>query len=232
MTWRDEPMLAADTETTGTNPFTDRVVTACLGTSESLGHWSPQKWLINPGVAIPDDAARIHGITNEHARTHGQDPTEVLGEMHDALKLASDSGVPVIGHNLAYDLTLLGSEFSRHLDKCLPEGLMFLDTLVLFRRFDFTTGGRSLTTLGRRYGIEFPAHDAEADALASLRLLHVVAMLNDLLPLVSLPELQDRQKVWHAAFQRSESEKRVSKGQDPGDWPTDWPIRTRQLVTA
>ena len=107
----------------------------------------------------------------------------------------------MVAHNAAYDLTVLDREFRRHVGEPIPDGLIVLDTLCLFRRFDWTTGGRSLGKLAERHGITFPAHDAEADALASLRLLHILAALNDTLPLIPADVLHEAQRMWWVAQQ-------------------------------
>lgn len=174
MTWLDGPLGALDTETTGTDPETARVVTACVGMSMAPGQWSPMEWRLNPGVPIPAGAAAVHGITDADV-TDWSAPADALAEIRGRLVNAATYEVPIVGHNLAYDLTLLDREFRRHLGAELPVGLLVLDTLVLSRRFDLTTGGRRLEQLAARHGITFPAHDATADALASLRLLHILA---------------------------------------------------------
>ena len=146
---------------------------------------------------------------------------EVLGE----LRYAAEHQVPIVGHNLAYDMTVLDREFRRHLGRGLPDGLRFIDTLVLFRRFDLTTGGRRLEQLAARHGITFPAHDATADALASLRLLHTLAADNDLLPLASVHDLQPLQAKWHAAHQTAAASKRLGNGKSADGFDTYWPMR-------
>ena len=224
MTWLDSPLAALDTETTGTDPETARVVTACVGMSMAPGQWSPMEWRLNPGVPIPATAAAVHGITDADV-TDWSAPADALAEIRGRLVNAATYEVPIVGHNLAYDLTLLDREFRRHLGAELPVGLLVLDTLVLFRRFDLTTGGRRLETLATRYGITLDAHDATADALASLRILHILAGENDLLPLVSVAGLQPLQAKWHAAHIEAQRQKRISKGQTAPPESTDWPIR-------
>ena len=140
MTWLDEPLIALDTETTGTDPETARIVTACIGLAAQPGAWAPRQWLINPGVPIPAEATAIHGITQE-AAGRGADPRVALAEIAAVLSDCARGGVPVVIFNASYDLTLLDREFRRHLGAELPLGLLVLDTLVLFRRFDLTTGG-------------------------------------------------------------------------------------------
>lgn len=224
MTWLDSPLVSLDTETSGLSVEQDRVITACIGHSARPGAWAPRQWLINPGVPIPAEATAIHGITQE-AAGRGADPRVALAEIAAVLSDCARGGVPVVIFNASYDLTLLDREFRRHLGAELPVGLLVLDTLVLFRRFDLTTGGRRLEQLAARHGITFPAHDATADALASLRLLHILAADNDLLPLVSVHDLQPLQAKWHAAHQTAAASKRLGNGQSADGFDTHWPMR-------
>lgn len=231
MTWLQGLILALDTETTGVNPDADRVVTVCVGRSERPGDWTVvESALVNPGVPIPDGATAVHGITTEKATAEGADPAEALHLVRKWLQAAADNEVPVVLHNAIYDLTLLDAEFRRHLDKPMPDGLVVVDTLVLFRRFDHSTGSRTLEQLAHRNGIRFPAHDAEADALTALRLLHILAGDNDLLPLVPLHALQERQRVWSEAQQQAAYWRRRGNGHNPDPDIRPWPYGPIQTI--
>lgn len=85
MTWLDSPLAALDTETTGTDPETARVVTACVGMSMAPGQWSPMEWRLNPGVPIPAGAAAVHGITDA-------DVTDWSAPAETVFALSSDGG--------------------------------------------------------------------------------------------------------------------------------------------
>ena len=211
-TWLGRTMYSLDTESTSLNTESARVVTLTLGRSTSPGHWSPKSYLLDPGVEIPAEATAVHGITTEHAQKEGMQPGHALHEVWLWLTQIATGRTPLVIFNAPYDLTLLDREFRRHLGEPLPTGLIVLDTLVLFRRFDWTTGGRSLGKLAARYGITFPAHDAEADALASLRLLHILAALNDLLPLVEPAALHEAQKTWWVLQQDAAESRALGSG--------------------
>lgn len=72
MSWISGPLLAFDLETTGTDVETDRIVTAAVVRLEADGSVSAElTWLLDPGVAIPEQASAIHGISTERAREHG-----------------------------------------------------------------------------------------------------------------------------------------------------------------
>src|SRR5690606_34522429 len=112
MGWVDGAVVGFDTETTGVDVTSDRIVTAAVvrrhGTSTSV-----QSWLLDPGVEIPEAAAAIHGISTEHARRHGSDPAEALDQMAATLASALVRGEPVVAYNASFDLSLLDAELRR-----------------------------------------------------------------------------------------------------------------------
>lgn len=223
MTWLTEPLIALDTETTGTDPESARIITCSLGWSSGPGQWRPKTWTINPGVPIPPDSTKVHGITDADV-SDKPTPADTLPEIRERLADAATHDTPIVGHNLTYDLTVLDREMRRHLGEPLPDSLLCLDTLVLFRRFDLTTGSRSLESLANRHGIAFPAHDAEADALASLRMLHILAADNDLLPHVNPADLHQLQADWYASQVLAAHYRRRGNGQHSDTPATDWPL--------
>ena len=83
MNWLHSPILAMDTETTGTNVESDRIVTIAIGRSTGPGDWNLiEDSLINPGVPIQADATKVHGITDEDA-AKGSPPRDVLESVHE-----------------------------------------------------------------------------------------------------------------------------------------------------
>ena len=224
MTWLDRVTYALDTESTGTDVESARIVTACLGLSVKPGEWAPREWRINPGIPIPVEATAVHGIYDQDV-VDADPPAAALTLLRQMLIDSAIAEIPIVGWNLAYDLTLLDREFRRHLGQPLPDGLLILDGLVLWRRLDRETGGRRLTALAERHGITFPAHDATADALASLRLLHILAARHDFLGHIPVADLQDLQRVWFAEQAETAYQARLGRGDaaDPPD--THWPLR-------
>ena len=211
MTWLDQPLLALDSETTGTRPDFDRILTLCIGRSSKLGTWVSRTWRINPGVPIPPESTAVHGIGDADVTGWAQ-PFDALIEIGQWLDAAAANRRPLVLHHAPFDLSLIDAELRRHTGQGIPDGLIVLDTLCLFRRFDWTTGGRSLGKLAARYGITFPAHDAEADALASLKLLHILAVMNDLLPLITPATLHEAQQGWWAQQQDAAEARALGSG--------------------
>src|SRR5690625_5837817 len=87
--WVNGPMLGFDTETTGVDPSTDRILTAALVHQDADGNRKVRTWLINPGVDIPASSTEIHGITNEQVQADGVDPAQALEEDRKSTRLNS-----------------------------------------------------------------------------------------------------------------------------------------------
>jgi DNA polymerase III subunit epsilon len=186
--WHLGPMLALDTETTGPLPDTARVVTAFAGRLGTwpdaadtwAGDWSSE-WLADPGVPIPQAATDVHGITTEHAREHGAPSVIVVEEIALVLEAAARQGVPVIGHNVAYDLTVVDRECRRHGRSTTGwDELLVIDTMVLDKHvWKYRKGSRRLTDVAQTYGVPIrgDAHDAAADAMAAARIGYRIAQI-------------------------------------------------------
>lgn len=182
MTWHLHPMLAFDTETTGVDVETDRIVSAAV-IAMADGRADATEWLADPGIDIPAEATAVHGISTEHARAHGRPAKDVVTEVLAALSAAVESGVPLVGHNIVYDLTLTDREARRHLGVGLYEALggtpFVIDTMVLDRatapsrrRVSEPQGPYQMRTTAETYGLgwdEDAAHGAAYDAFMSGR---------------------------------------------------------------
>lgn len=134
------------------------------------------EWLVQPRREIPAEAVAVHKITTERARCEGLPIAEVMEQLASALSLWAP-GVPLLGHNVSYDLTLADRELGRALGRELPIAGPVVDTLLLDKACDaYRPGERTLSKQCEHYGIELgaDAHDAGADALASGRLAHKI----------------------------------------------------------
>ncbi|MEK8225612.1 exonuclease domain-containing protein [Oerskovia sp. M15] len=139
-------------------------------------------WLINPGVPIPEEASAIHGISTEHALTHGEAPGPALEEIASLITADLELGVPVVAFNAAFDLSLLDAELARHALRTLGERLgrevtPVVDPLVLDRSLDrYRKGKRKLGDLCAHYGVFDGGnlHTADVDVLATLDVLEAM----------------------------------------------------------
>lgn len=220
-------MFAFDLETTGTDPHECRIVTSALVRIDG-GPPQTEELLADPGVEIPEGAARVHGITTEYAREHGRPHDEVLADTIAAIRRAWSDGLTLVAYNAAYDLTVLRS---RQPDFTV-DGLVF-DPLVIDRARDtHRRGKRTLGNVCEHYRVRLDnAHEATADALAAARLAWVMSkkVWPDLAEMDG-DELMEYQAVSHFESQSSLRDWLVGQGRDVSDfriggWPIDEPER-------
>ena len=178
--------LIYDTETTGLPrnyeaPVTDlenwpRVVQLAWQLHDAGGSLiEARDFLIKPeNFTIPYNAAKVHGITTELATGLGDDLRLVL----EQFLLALDQADLIIGHNIRFDLNIMGAEFLRcGFDNPL-EGRPFISTDLESTEYCSLPGGRgggfkwpTLEELHRKlFNAGFPdAHNAAADVMATSR---------------------------------------------------------------
>ncbi|GGO82493.1 exonuclease domain-containing protein [Wenjunlia tyrosinilytica] len=235
LSWFEGPLASFDTETTGVDVERDRIVSAALVVQEAPGvDARTTRWLVDPGVAVPEAATAIHGLTDAFLIEYGRQPGPVAEELALALAEQAADGVPLVVMNAPFDLTLLDRELRRHLGRELSgfldhRPLTVLDPRVLDKHLDrYRRGRRTLTDLCLHYGVTITdAHDAAADAAASLELVRAIgrgyaARIGRLSP----AQLHARQAMWHAAQARGLQEWFARNGSlercDPA-----WPVRPR-----
>jgi DNA polymerase III subunit epsilon len=246
--WHERPFVSFDTETTGTDPETARIVSAAVVAVDPANRTSEiREWLSDvDGEEIPAEATAIHKISTAHARQHGRPAADVVNEIAATLEDAWESGVPVVVYNAPYDLTLADRELRRHGFPGLgPVGLV-IDPLVIDRHVQprKIKGGHQLGTACAIYGIDLStidAHGAAADALAAARLAWMLAHRHPDIGAMPLPDLHAHQAQWYFE-QAAELEDYLRKvklrheGQEAADAvtvPRDWPMcPVTEAVTA
>jgi DNA polymerase III subunit epsilon len=149
-----------DLETTGLFPGgRDRVIEiAVLGLGEGGVERDSYSTLVNPERDL--GLTRIHGLTGSDvlgAPTFREVAGEVLRRLRNRI---------VVGHNIAFDLRFLQSEFSRM--ACLIPPLPSICTMHLVRRLDLGVPDHRLPSCCAALGIAHEgAHSALGDALAA-----------------------------------------------------------------
>lgn len=233
--WSDNVLVGFDTETTGVNPKECRLVTAAIvircGLTDRVF-----TWLADPGVEIPEAAAKVHGITTEKARAEGHPARVVLDEVASILAAEMRLGHPIVIYNAPYDLTLMEAELTRHQLPTLAQRIgstryPVIDPLVLDKTINkYRKGKRTLGTVVGHYGVpeRTNLHTAEVDVMCTLDLIQAMARKPDRLPdgrelrALSLDELYDFQVGAHAAWAADFQDWCRRRGDDRvinGDWP-------------
>ena len=231
MTWRNRPMMGFDTETTGVSVETDRIVTACIGIASQTG-WSAHTWLLTQPEPIPAEATAIHGITTEHANEYGVDPKIALAKIRDDLYKGWSLGMPLVGYNIRYDLTILDRNLRRHNLGGLDIQGPVLDPFVIDKAVDtYRRGSRKLVDVCAHYGVVLSmedAHGAEADARAACRLMWHLgrAVAGNGVPLLEwdLPSIHAWQQREFADQRRSFARYLAKQGKSLDDPSEAWPL--------
>ena len=228
--WSSGPMAAFDTETTGPDPMTARIVTACIAVVNMSPAREPMSWLINPGVEIPTEATAVHGITTEAAVERGANPVDACVEILEWLTQSWARDIPVIAYNASYDLTVLDQDLRRNGLAGIGEIGPVIDPLVLDRGLDrYRRGKRTLTAACEHYGVRLDgAHDSTADALAAARVAWRIAQRYPQVGAASLDELMELQAGMHLEWATHFQSYLRSQGKDEVI-DTSWPLRA---VTA
>jgi DNA polymerase-3 subunit epsilon len=231
--WYLGRMCGFDTETTGINVERDRIVTACVVQIGGNQPPAAANWLADPGIDIPEQAAKVHGITTERARKEGRPAGEVIEQIVAALAAVVLSDIPVVAMNASFDFTILDREARRHgvqpLSEIVGNDLRVVDPKILDKHIDpRRPGKRTLTDLCRHYQVPLDgAHSADADAVGACRVAWRIASTNAAIGKATLDELHAQQIVW--AREQAESladyfRRTPGKEKWADNVRTDWPL--------
>jgi DNA polymerase-3 subunit epsilon len=161
----ERPLAVFDIESTGTNPRADRIIELSLiKLLPPKGERQIKTFRINPGIPIPAEASAIHGITNEAIA----DAPLFKTLAPEILQLLE--GCDLAGYNvIRFDIPMLIEEFLR-------AGIAFdISTrrIIDAQRIYHKREPRDLKAALAFYCNELflDGHQAEADALATVRVL-------------------------------------------------------------
>ena len=164
----DLPVVAIDTETTGRDPSSDRIVEVACVRWERGEITLRKSWLVNPGRPIPKEAFDVHGISDDDVKD-APSFGAILPELLEAL-----AGAIPLAYNAEFDRKQLMSELGRVAAPSAPPPALqknaeWLDPLVWARELHKLEKSRALGEVAARLGIELSqAHRAVADAEAAL----------------------------------------------------------------
>lgn len=225
------PKTGVDVETSGVDPWEDRIVSIAVvlqdpsadGGADSL---RTMTWLINPGVELSAEVTAIHGITNEMVAAGGKDPAVVLAQVMGIIDARTAEGIPVVAYNAAFDLTMIRAEAARYGLEPWPEDFgPVIDPLIIDKRIDtYRKGSRRLVDVCALYGVTLgDAHNAAADAAAAVMLATAFQTVNAADQFQDPWDFHRLQQQWQEEQRVSYNRYRIGRGehdklQGPG-WP-------------
>jgi DNA polymerase-3 subunit epsilon len=218
-----------DTETTGLNLKTARIVTATVVELDESGSIVADRdeWLANPGIEIPEVAASVHGITTEIAQAKGRDYKEVVSEILDALRDCFARGIPVVAYNAPYDFTILYHQALELGLEPIDVPLPIIDPLVIDKQLDrYRKGPRKLEVTAEFYQVKLEdAHNSKADAIAAGRVAQAVlrkfaAQLPD-----NIVDLHNQQTIWADEIEASFVKFLQGAGKPEAKPNFGWPLK-------
>jgi len=182
---KDFRSIYFDTETTGINSSQDHIIEIAAYDAGTMKSFSS---LINPHATVPEEATRIHGITQEMVDA-APDAKEVFAEFSEFCEGRS----ALIAHNNeAFDRPFLEKAYAR-IELEIPEEWVFVDTLKWARRYRPDLPKHTLQFLREVHHIEAnQAHRALDDVIV----LHKVfsEMIDDL-PMWKVYEILSAPKI-------------------------------------
>lgn len=160
-----QPLAIIDLETTGVDLAIDKIVEIAIVKLMPDGSTQKKRKLINPQKTIPETASKVHGITDEMVKDA---PTfkQVANEIKQFLNNCDLGGY----NSNRFDIPLLVEEFLRAGMEFSMQGRKMLDVQKIFHSME----QRTLSAAYKFYcnkSLE-NAHSAEADASATLEVLH------------------------------------------------------------
>lgn len=161
-------LAVVDVETTGLSVQEDRVVE--LGVLR-FSHEKEEmdRFLLDPGIPIPEDVSQIHGFTDEHVR--GQ--PSIRDRWADIQELLHEK--LVVGYNcLKFDLPLIANDVARAQNADPPHFPLVLDVFVFVMWHLRGLRSRKLVDVCAHFGIKpqgGTAHRALVDCRLTLELL-------------------------------------------------------------
>ncbi|HEU4408709.1 MAG TPA: 3'-5' exonuclease [Polyangiaceae bacterium] len=177
--WEGQRIAFLDTETTGRDSATDRILEVGIIIGEGGRVLERYNWLVNPGVPIPEAVSKIHGITDEAVRDKPP-----LAAVAPEIVAALRGAIPA-AYNASFDRAFLRAEMARagalapaagtRAPPALREGIEWIDPLVWARFLQREERSKTLSEVAARLGIKLEnAHRASDDAEAALLVMYAL----------------------------------------------------------
>jgi DNA polymerase-3 subunit epsilon len=171
----EKPIAFIDLESTGKDPKLDRIVEIAIVKFNRDGNEESLNLLINPGISIPAEAIKVHGITD--ADVSGKPSfKESAEQIFDFIKDCDVAGFAL----KRFDLPFLEAEFQRAGISYNYNEKQIIDVMTIFHALE----PRDLKAAYKKYcGKELEgAHRAEADVRAVIEILESQLKMHEDLP--------------------------------------------------
>lgn len=161
----DKPLVFIDVETTGLNPYSDRIVELAMLRVRPDGIREFRSDMFDPGIPIPPDATAVHGITDQDVAgksAFARHAVDICGFLE---------GCDIAGFNIIrFDLPFLEAEFARAGVGFSRQGRCLIDSQIIYHLRE----PRDLQAAYRKYcgGEMAKAHRAEEDVRAAAEILN------------------------------------------------------------
>lgn len=173
----EKTYIALDLETTGFDPVADQVLEIAAVKFQGDQILETFETLIRPGLEIPPMVSHITGITAETVR----DAPSFEAVRENLIVFLGN--LPIVGHNIEFDLTFLEA-------KGIPILSPQLDTLKLATILFPELPSHSLDTISRQLKIPHQQkHRALSDALVCVRLFKLLQEKIDEIPSPTMAEI-------------------------------------------
>ncbi|MDX2432695.1 MAG: 3'-5' exonuclease [Bacteroides sp.] len=158
------PIIFFDLETTGINVALDRIVEISYLKVDLNGNESSKTLRVNPGIPIPAESTKIHGISDE-------DVKDAPGFNEIGKMIARDfEGCDLGGYNsVRFDIPLLAEEFLRVGIDIDLKRRKFVDVQVIFMKMEQRTLSAAYKFFLDKELTD--AHSAEADTRATYEIM-------------------------------------------------------------
>jgi DNA polymerase-3 subunit epsilon len=126
-----KPLVFIDIESTGLNPYADRIVEISLLKVSPDGSEEFMSNLVNPGIPIPSETIEIHGIGDDDVKDK-----PAFSEIADTInKFISDCDIA--GFNIKrFDLPMLETELRRAGIELSRQGRGIVDLQVIYHSYE------------------------------------------------------------------------------------------------
>ncbi len=164
--FKTAPFTVFDTETTGLEARTNRIIELGGIRFDKKGILSRFNVLVQPGCSIPPEVSKINGITDDMLKGK----PEMSQVMPDFLRFIGDS--VLIAHNAPFDISFVNEELFRLGHTALTNRV--IDTRLLAKELFPGLPKYALQDLARHFGINaLEAHRAEDDSRVCMELFLV-----------------------------------------------------------